>query len=152
MDLQTGNYTIASKAGNLFVGRKANEDRSLRPKQVVLRPKDADRPEVSTWTIEALADGTYILTIGGGRTADINKLVNAVLLDQPPPTKWRINPQFHQGQDTYTISLEKDTGEGWQAAVSPDVGQQITIKRYIVGRSFPPTYRPQDLFVITKLD
>ncbi|KDR67304.1 hypothetical protein GALMADRAFT_283623 [Galerina marginata CBS 339.88] len=149
MALQNGSYTITSKAGAFPVGRNKAEDRSLNPKKVVLLPQGIESPE---WIVEALADGTYILKIGGRPTANIDELLFAVLLDEPEPTKWKVNPQFHQGENTYTITPVGSDNDGWQVPADAEVGTQIAIQPLKFGRSFPPTYTPEELFVITKVD
>lgn len=42
------------------------------------------------------------MKIGGGFAADIGEQLFAVLIDEPQKVLWKIIPQKHQGEDTYT--------------------------------------------------
>lgn len=43
----------------------------------------------------------YILKIGGGDAAEIDKLLFAVLIDTPEQAIWKIVPQPREGKNTY---------------------------------------------------
>ena len=118
MTLQPGKYLIKSKSQGTYIGRHVDEDRSLLPKRVLLLPPDfAPAPEViglsidtlnvaeipfSQWEVIMLDEGIYILKARSNHVTHFDNLVFAVLLPEPPATKWRIEAQPQHGQNIYT--------------------------------------------------
>ncbi|KJA18988.1 hypothetical protein HYPSUDRAFT_217850 [Hypholoma sublateritium FD-334 SS-4] len=147
MTLKSGTYTITSKAENAYVGRSHREDRSFNPKRVVFLPQDSDAPK---WEIEAVPTGNFIMKIGGGHAAEIDKRLFAILQEEPKPVTWKIEAQPHMGENTYTINLaDRPSAGGWMVLVNNEEGDnQIAVQHYIIGPSFPPFDPPVLLFVI----
>ncbi|KDR77726.1 hypothetical protein GALMADRAFT_65624, partial [Galerina marginata CBS 339.88] len=140
--MDTGIYIITSKVDEFPVGRNAAEDLSRDPKKVVILPKGIEAPK---WILQKVSDDTFIMKAGSNYTADIGNMLFAVLTDVPRPTLWKIEPQFHLGKNTYTVISSDNPILGWAV---PD----IAVRPLIVQPSFPPTFPPHELFVITRID
>ncbi|KJA18990.1 hypothetical protein HYPSUDRAFT_190357 [Hypholoma sublateritium FD-334 SS-4] len=150
MTLKSGTYIISSKSEDSYVGRNSVEDKSLHPKRVVVLPQGIEAPKVRhLWEIEALPDEIYILRIGGGFAAEINKLLFAVLIERPEDAVWKIVPQPREGEHTYTILLAGRPSDGWFVGPNiPEGEKQIAVHAIPVGLSLPPVYPTGALFRI----
>lgn len=144
MSLESGIYIIQSKSQGGYVGRNSTEDRSLLPKKVVILPQGVEAPK---WEIEKLDNGKYAFKTGGSHTAGFDKQLWAVLLPEPIATKWRIEPQPRDGENTYIIV--NDDHDGWTTPSEPYF--QLTVESLIATESLPPQYFPRGLFIITKV-
>ncbi|KDR79612.1 hypothetical protein GALMADRAFT_63312 [Galerina marginata CBS 339.88] len=140
--MDSGLYIITSKMEEFPVGRNAAEDLSLNPKKVIILPKGIEAPR---WILQKVSDDTFIMKAGGNYTANIDDKLFAVLMDEPRPTLWKVDPQFHLGENTYTVISGENPRLGW-------VVLDIAVRPLIVQPSFPPRFPPQELFVITRLD
>ncbi|KDR72403.1 hypothetical protein GALMADRAFT_74101 [Galerina marginata CBS 339.88] len=124
MSLTSGNYTITTRRAGYPVGRNIDaEDSSLRPKKVVILGPGVDRP----WAIEKLGGGIYTMKTRHGAAADIESKLFAVLIDEPEPTKWRIEPQFNLGKNLYIIGSANRSRIGWNLPVESEkeIGIQV---------------------------
>ncbi|GAW08181.1 serine protease inhibitor [Lentinula edodes] len=143
MSLETGRYLIHN--GNNIVSRNLAEDRSLKPKRIVLL-EPTDKIEL-TWIIEKSGDG-YILNNRGAPTAPIEDNVFALLVHQEGAAKWTIEAVPRHGKNAYFI--KGSDGKGW---VAPDkVGEQIIYRTLIVGPSEPPAIPLNQIFQIIQLE
>jgi len=147
MSLQAGAFTITSVSSKLPVGRSEREDLSLNPKRIITLPQGVQPP---IWEVQRVESGNYILKARGNPTATFDRLLWAVLLDQPRPSEWKITARPQAGPNTFTIELANSNGEGWVVpGDTPE--QQVTVRPLIIGPSEPPFFPPTELFLIRPL-
>jgi len=130
---------------DFLIGRGL-EDRSLLPKYIKTVDRNLPYSQVQ-WLVRSAGDGLYILQVGRSPTAQIDQNLFAILLDDPPPTKWKID--YQPQHDAYTIS-SADNYQGWWA--SADVDSKVGVRPLIVSPSIPPYYPKSELYKFQPLD
>ncbi|KAI6042266.1 hypothetical protein EDC04DRAFT_2661947 [Pisolithus marmoratus] len=93
-------------------------------------------------------DNIYTLTINGLQVIELEgKLFAAV---EGAPQEWVIT--YRENHDAYTI-VKRDASEeiGWVAPIGGE-SPQILVQRLYPGLSFPPFYRPQELYKFEYLE
>ncbi|KAG8996131.1 hypothetical protein FRB94_008556 [Tulasnella sp. JGI-2019a] len=144
--LPTGTYIIESKTNRQAIGTRPGEETTIvgKPIPVVSLPQGVEAPK---WEIEKNQKGdTYVLTIGGGTVAEIDNLV--ATLPELGIGEWRVTTIPQTGPDTYIIETV-DGGRGWVLS-EEEPFTQVAVRPLIVGRSDPPFYSPNQLFVIRR--
>ncbi|KAK7047233.1 hypothetical protein VNI00_006899 [Paramarasmius palmivorus] len=144
MSLESGLYIIRNI--DKAVGRKQAEDRSLLPKRVVVLPPSVEDPK---WEIQKEDSNRYILKVQGAPTANIDRLVFALLQDEESAEKWRIEAVPQHGENRYIITTQ-DQNEGWVAPEETD--DQVKCQPLVATKSLPPQYLPTEVFEIVRAE
>ncbi|KAI6042255.1 hypothetical protein EDC04DRAFT_2661839 [Pisolithus marmoratus] len=86
----------------------------------------------------------YTMTINGLNVVEREGKLFAVVEEVGPAQEWVIT--YRENHDAYTI-VKRDVAEeiGW-VAPTQDESHQILVQLLLPGRSFPPSYRPQELY------
>ncbi|KAI6043703.1 hypothetical protein EDC04DRAFT_2890621 [Pisolithus marmoratus] len=86
----------------------------------------------------------YTMTINGLNVVEREGKLFAVVEEEGPAQEWVIT--YRENHDAYTI-VKRDAAEeiGW-VAPTQDESPQILVQLLLPGRSFPPSYRPQELY------
>ncbi|TEB34470.1 hypothetical protein FA13DRAFT_1482904 [Coprinellus micaceus] len=141
MVLQSGLYTITTKEKGQPIGNTHSIGPSER-KNALSLPHGTD----AKWQITKEHDDSYTMRLQSNDTAAVN-VDSQVFLEYPArhSNTWKIEPQFHQGENTHIILTADGSQDGW--AASDD--SRVLIKPLIMGPSVPPFFPPNELFVIT---
>ncbi|KFZ05789.1 hypothetical protein V501_08024 [Pseudogymnoascus sp. VKM F-4519 (FW-2642)] len=138
----SGLYTIIPEAfGHQgYVGRRQIEDRSLRPKEVLVL---GGTPEA--WSVERQSDGKYRLSQRGGFAGESNGRLVAFLTREQGTDRWLIDSSTEDGNDIFTLA--RDPSRGWITPPPNDENdRQIWVQPLIIGAGEPPFYPPTELF------
>ncbi|KAI6016215.1 hypothetical protein EDC04DRAFT_2946719 [Pisolithus marmoratus] len=86
----------------------------------------------------------YTITINGLHVIEREGKLFAVVEEEGPAQEWVIT--YRENHDAYTIVKRDAPPEiGW-VAPTQDESHQILVQPLLPGRSFPPSYRPQELY------
>ncbi|KAF9254510.1 hypothetical protein L218DRAFT_1082305 [Marasmius fiardii PR-910] len=156
MIIPTAAYYIRTAQGNL-VGRAANEDRSMRPKPIVMHPKGAALKDAGVWNVREKWEGSNAFVMCNkdmmSYTCHIGEDVFAIMDNHgPPPEFWMILEQPQHGPDMYII-----TSNNRQVAwVAPDRDplnaydvEPILVEPVNLSPGSTPEFPPEALFKIT---
>ncbi|KIP06705.1 hypothetical protein PHLGIDRAFT_128127 [Phlebiopsis gigantea 11061_1 CR5-6] len=125
MPLQDGKYTIYSKVTNYVVGRKSDEDTSLRPKGVFTLDLKVTADHSRTWDITHVDGDKYRLKAGKAAVGAQDGLVYAYLTERDAlqAGEWRLQEIFHHGRNNYIIT-RPNSDVGWIADSDQADGKQ----------------------------
>ncbi|KAF9256083.1 serine protease inhibitor [Marasmius fiardii PR-910] len=143
MSLETGFYVIHNEG--TVIGRRLGESFSSSPKAIIKHRKETLNRQ-GVWKVEKVGPDVYTLSTQGAYTSKIEGRVYAILLLEPPPEKWIIEPVPQHGNNKYII-LSETRQKGW---VAPYEDTEPVNVRSLVSTCSPPSfYTPDEVFEIT---